>query len=79
MDEVMKRKPIKPENYTPPEECGRGGKLYKLTCRGVRIGIRYERPPHQATRCEEVTQAMLLHRRPLAIDQLYVKMMCGEQ
>lgn len=72
----MTRKPTLPQGYTPPEEYG-GIRPFLMTCRGLAIGIRHQRQMPQPSRCDEVTQEVLLHRRPLAIDQLYVLMMCG--
>lgn len=54
------------------------GRRVYVTSSGLQIGCRYQPPARdQGTEAERV-QAMLLHRRPLEIDQLYVMMMCTE-
>ena len=70
---------IYPDNYSPPQRRARDSRTVLLTCRGIHIGLRHQEPMPAPGVCAEQIQSLVLHRRPLAIDQLYVRMMCGEQ
>lgn len=54
------------------------GRRVYVTRSGLQIGCRYQPPARDQGKEAERVQAMLLHRRPLAIDQIYVMMMCTE-
>jgi hypothetical protein len=56
--------------------CTANGRAVRRTRSGLLIGLRYNPPPIRQWHDEVRMQEVLLHRRPLAVDQLYVEMMC---
>lgn len=55
-------------------------KIVFVTHSGLQIGIRYTPAPVRDIGVHaEYVQEMMLHRRPLALDQVYVAAMCTQE
>jgi hypothetical protein len=52
------------------------GRDVLVTKAGLCIGLLHEPPKPQPTSAEEFTMGVLMHRRPLAWDQLFVTALC---
>lgn len=66
-----------PRGYVGPAHANRREVL--VTRSGLCIGLLYERPKPQTTSAEAFAHEILMHRRPLAWDQLFVTALCTRE